>query len=120
MKVEPYQAGSLSGQCRQVGIQTFVLAGLAIGLVPFVLVADFFFSWAAVSGDTGVPPAPGAIDRETVCFVLAVAAAAVGAVAVLTVPWLPVSARGFTVRRVIHALAMGAVALDVIGLACVL
>jgi len=81
MKTDVYQPGAVSDRCRRVGVHAIVLAALAIGLAPVDLVADFFFAWAAVGGDTGVPPTPGATDRETLCLVLAAAAALLGAIA---------------------------------------
>jgi hypothetical protein len=102
-----------------MAIQTVGLAAATILLFPVEMIADFFYAWAAVGGDTGVPATAGAIDREWLCFTFALASAVIAIVAMVAALSLPSSQRGLAMRRVARVLAAGAFALGVIGLLCI-
>ena len=106
-------------RCRRVNRHTIALGAAGILLAPLAVIADFFYAWAAVCGDTGCPAPAGAIEREYLCFIFAVVSASVAVIAVISTLCLPHSPRGLAARRVLRLLTAGALVLDLVALVCV-
>lgn len=106
-------------RCRRVNRHTIALGAASIILAPVAVIADFFYAWASVCGDTGCPAPAGAIEREYLCFIFAAASASVAVIAVIATLCLPHSPRGLAARRVFRPLTAGALVLGLVGLACV-
>jgi hypothetical protein len=106
-------------RCRRANEHTIALGAASILLAPVAVIADFFYAWAAVCGDTGCRATTGAIEREYLCFIFAVVSASVTVVAVISTLCLPHSPRGLAARRVLRLLTAGALVLVLVGLVCV-
>jgi hypothetical protein len=110
----------VEAEAGRLRVQTVVLAGVGILFTPLDLVADFFFSLAAVDGDVGVPATTADNVRSLISAISGLSAGAIGVVAIVLTLCLPKSAGGVKAQRVVRIVAVAGLVLGVVGFGCLL